>query len=62
MTATADLAFQLRLPKVSLTETKNRLFEEIRWWNSWGMPKQTWVPEMELFQSLYRLKMVNLIL
>jgi len=35
VTATADLAFQLRLPMVSLQDTKNRLSNEITWWNAW---------------------------
>jgi hypothetical protein len=35
VTATADLAFQLRLPKIALMETKSRLSGEIQWWNAW---------------------------
>lgn len=35
VTATADLAFLVRLPKISMAETKNRLAEEIRWWSAW---------------------------
>ena len=39
VTATADLAFQLRLPKISLMETKSRLSGDIQWWNA------AWVDE-----------------
>ena len=35
VTATADLAFHLRLPKISLMETKSRLSGDIQWWNAW---------------------------
>ena len=35
VTATADLAFHLRLPKISQMETKSRLSGDIQWWNAW---------------------------
>ena len=35
VTATSDLAHQIRLPNSSLEEVKQRLSDDVKWWNAW---------------------------